>query len=70
MMLGELEAVVIECRDFDLHGVTYYDVTLRLADDFVEHARLGPEAVPNHLRAGERVMATRVANMVVSIRRP
>jgi len=69
-MLGEQEATVLEVRPFDLHGVTYYDVTVRLPDGLVEVARLGPEAVPDGLRAGEKVMATRVANMVVSLRRP
>lgn len=69
-MLGEGEAVVIEVRPFDLHGVTYYDVTLQFPDGSTEGARLGPEAVPEDLRAGERVLATRVANMVISLRRP
>jgi hypothetical protein len=69
-VLGEGEAVVIEVRPFDLHGVTYYDVTLQFPDGSTEVARLGPEAVPEDLRAGERVLATRVANMVISLRRP
>jgi hypothetical protein len=69
-VLGEAEAVVVEVRPFDLHGVTYHDVTLQFPDGSAETARLGPEAVPDQLRAGERVLATRVANMIISVRRP
>jgi hypothetical protein len=69
-VLGEREAVVHEVRSFDLHGVTYQDVTIRYPDGSAETARLGPEAVPADLRAGERVLATRVANMIISLRRP
>jgi hypothetical protein len=36
----------------------------------VHEARLGPESVPEDLREGEQVLVTRVANIVVSIRRP
>ncbi|HEX9377358.1 MAG TPA: hypothetical protein VGB19_14120 [Actinomycetota bacterium] len=69
-MLGEQEAIVLEVRPFDLHGVTYYDVTVTYPDQRVEQARLGPEGVPEGLQPGERVLATRVANMVISLRRP
>jgi hypothetical protein len=69
-MLGEQEATVLDVRPFDLHGVTYSDVTVRFADQSVETARLGPEGVPEGLQAGDQVMATRVANMVISLRRP
>jgi len=69
-VLGEQEAIVLEVRPFDLHGVTYYDVTVTYPDQRVEQARLGPEGVPEGLQPGERVLATRVANMVISLRRP
>ena len=69
-MLGEHDAVVLDVTPFRLHGVTYYDVTVVYADQSVEQARLGPEAVPDGLQRGEGVLATRVANMVVSLRRP
>ena len=62
--------MVVEVKPFGLHGVTYYDVTVAFPDRTVEQARLGPEAVPDGLRSGERVLATRAANMVISIRRP
>jgi len=45
-------------------------VTVQFSDNTVEHSRLGPEGVPADLQPGERVLATRVANMVVSLRRP
>jgi hypothetical protein len=69
-MLGEQEATVLEVNPFGLHGVTYYDITVEFSDQRVERARLGPEGVPDGLQPGERVLATRVANMVVSLRRP
>jgi hypothetical protein len=69
-MMGEEEAVVLEARSFDLHGVTYHDVVVGLRDRTVQEARLGPESVPDGLAKGERVLVTRVAGMVVSIRRP
>ena len=69
-MLGEQEAVVLEVKPFDLHGVTYSDVVVTYRDRTVDQARLGPEGVPEGLQAGERVLVTRVANMVISIRRP
>jgi hypothetical protein len=69
-MFGEQEAVVLEVTPFLLHGVTYYDVTVTFPDRAVEQARLGPEAVPEGLQPGDRVFATRVANMVVSLRKP
>lgn len=68
-MLGEEEAVVLEIKPFDLHGVTYQDVTVAYPDRSVDHARLGPEGVPENLQPGEAVLATKVANMVVSLRR-
>ena len=69
-MLGEQEVVVLEVEPFGLHGVTYYDVTVGFPDRVVQQARLGPEGVPDGLQPGERVLATRVANMVISLRRP
>ena len=69
-MLGEREVIVVEVSPFDLHGVTYFDVTVAFPDRTVEQARLGPEAVPEGLQPGERVLANRVVNMIVSLRRP
>jgi len=68
-MMGEREGVVVEVRPFDLHGVTYYDLTIADPSGTVDHARLGPESVPADLAAGEPVLVLRIANMVVSLRR-
>lgn len=69
-MLDEVEAMVLEVKPFDLHGVAYRDVTIAYKDRSVDRARLGPEGVPENLEPGEVVLATKVANMVVSLRRP
>lgn len=62
--------MVVELQPFDLHGVTYTDVTVAFRDRSTVAARLGPEAVPPGLAVGDQVLATRIANMVVSLRRP
>ncbi len=69
-MLGEEEAVVLKIAPFDVHGVIYQDVSLAFHDRSVDQARLGPEGVPENLHEGEVVLATKVANMVISLRRP
>jgi hypothetical protein len=69
-MMGEQEAVVLSVESLNVHGVVYRDVTIVYPDRSVADARLGPEGVPEDLEAGETVLATRVANMVVSLRRP
>jgi hypothetical protein len=69
-VFGEQEAVVLEVKPFLLHGVTYYDVAVVFQDRSVQQARLGPEGVPEGVQAGDRVMAMRAGNMVVSLRKP
>jgi hypothetical protein len=69
-MLSEEEALVLEVAPFDLHGVRYYDLSVGFPDRSVQQARLGAESVPDGLQKGDRVLATRVANMVISVRRP
>jgi hypothetical protein len=68
-MLGELEAVIVEVKPWDVHGVGYVDVTVVYPDRMLETARLGPESVPEDLEAGERVMVTKAVNMILGIRR-
>jgi hypothetical protein len=51
-MLGDREALVTEVKSFDLQGVTYYDLALVFSDGSTQSARLGPEGVPDRLRAG------------------
>jgi hypothetical protein len=69
-MVGDQEATVTAVKPFDLHGVTYYDVALILSDGSTQSARLGPEGVPDGLKAGDRVLVMMAANMVVSVRWP
>jgi len=68
-MLREEEALVVEIKPFNVHGVKYQDVTIAYRDRSVDHARLGPEGVPENLQPGDVVLAMRVSNMVVSLRR-
>jgi len=68
-MLGEQEAVVVEVKPWDVHGVAHVDVTLVYPDRTVETARLGRESVPGDLAAGERVVVAKAMNVVVELRR-
>jgi len=68
-VLGEREAMVVEVKPWDVHGVGYVDVTVVYQDRETETARLGPESVPDELKAGERVLVYRAVNMIVSIER-
>lgn len=69
-MMGEQEATVVRTRAFDLHGVTYNDVELKLSDGSSVDGRLGAEAVPEGLQPGERVLAMLAAGLLISIKRP
>ncbi len=61
--------MVVEVKPWDVHGVGYVDVTVVYQDRELETARLGPESVPDALKAGERVVVHRAVNMIVSIER-
>jgi hypothetical protein len=61
--------MIVEVRPWDVHGVGYVDVTVVYEDRELETARLGPESVPEDLKAGERVLVRRAVNMIVSIER-
>jgi hypothetical protein len=69
-VLGEVEAVVLEVKPWDVHGVGYVDVTVAYRDRATETARLGPESIPEDLAAGEEVLVSKAVNMIVAIRRP
>jgi hypothetical protein len=69
MVLGEQEAMVIEVKPWDVHGVGYIDVTVAYRDRSVETARLGRESVPDDLEAGDEVLVDRAVNMIVGLRR-
>lgn len=68
-VLGEADAVVLEVKPWDVHGVGYVDVTVAYRNRSTETARLGPESVPEDLIAGEQVVVSRAVNMIVAIRR-
>ncbi len=69
-VLGEREAVVLEIRAADVHGVAYVDVAVGFPDRTVAQARLGGESVPEGLVAGETVLASTVMGQLVGLRRP
>jgi hypothetical protein len=68
-VLGEQEAVVMEVRPWDVHGVGHVDVTLVYPDRTVETARLGRESVAEGLVAGDTVLVAKAMNVVVGVRR-
>jgi hypothetical protein len=68
-MLGEAEALVVEVRRFDVHGVGYVDLTVAYRDRSVATARLGRESVPEGLSQGEQVIVRIAANMIVAVER-
>ena len=69
-MLDERDAVVLEVRPWDVHGVPHLDVTLVYPDRRVETARLGRESAPVDLVAGEAVRVRLVMSTIVEIVRP
>jgi hypothetical protein len=68
-MLGEAEALVVDVRPLDVHGVGYVDITVAYRDRSVATARLGRESVPDGVEAGEPVIVRTAANMIVAIER-
>jgi hypothetical protein len=68
-VLGDQEAMVIEVKPWDVHGVGYIDVTVAYRDRSVETARLGRESVPDDLKAGDEVVVSKAVNMIVGLRR-
>jgi hypothetical protein len=69
-VLGEQEAMVIQVKPWDEHGVGYVDVTVAYRDRSVETARLGRESVPDDLEAGDEVLVDKAVNMIVGLRKP
>jgi hypothetical protein len=70
LVLGEQEAMVIDVKPWDVHGVGYVDVTVAYRDRSVETARLGRESVPDDLEAGDEVLVDKAVNMIVGLRKP
>jgi hypothetical protein len=69
-MLGEREAVVLDARPVDIHGVAYVDIAVGFRDGSTATARIGRESAPGDLRAGEAVLVSTAVNMIVAVRRP
>jgi hypothetical protein len=68
-VLGEKEAIVVDVRPLDVHGVGYVDLTVAYRDRSTESARLGRESLPEDLEQGERVIVRSAANMIVAVER-
>jgi hypothetical protein len=66
----ERDALVVQVRPFDVHGVGHVDVTVVYPDRRTESARLGAESAPPDLVAGERVTVRLVMRTIVEIARP
>jgi hypothetical protein len=68
-VLAEQEALVLEVKPWDVHGVGYVDVTVAFRDRSVHTARLGRESVPADLAVGDEVLVGTAVNVIVEIRR-
>lgn len=69
-MFDERPATVTDLRPLTIHGMAYVDVALALDDGGTLSARLGPEAVPDGLMPGDRVIVVTVMMNVIELRRP
>lgn len=68
-MFEERDALVVQVRPFDVHGVRHVDVTVAYPDRRTESARLGAESAPPDLAVGERVTVRLVMRTIVEIAR-
>jgi hypothetical protein len=72
MLHGSREAVVRKVQPISVHGQISLDVHFVYADDDSElsHvARVGPEATPKGLEAGDRVVLDFVMGIVTNVRK-
>ena len=67
--MGEEEAVVLDVKPWDVHGVGMLDLTFGYPDRRVETARLGAESVAPGLEVGERVLVSKAVGVIVRVRR-
>jgi hypothetical protein len=66
-MFGDEPGTIKTLKPFNLHGQTYWDVTLGFDDGREEEARLGPEGVPNGLKVGDAVTVRRAAMIIIGL---
>ena len=58
-----------ELRPLAIHGMAYVDVVATTEDGTTLSARLGPEAIPEGLAVGDRVIVVTVMANVIELRR-
>jgi hypothetical protein len=72
MLHGSREAVVRKVQPISVHGQISLDVQFVYTDDVDERlhvARIGPEATPRGLEAGDRVILDFVMGVVTNVKR-
>jgi hypothetical protein len=72
MLKGSREAVVRRLQPISIHGQLSYDVAYTFADEPDSQprtARVGPEALPPGLQAGDRVRLDFLVGVVTAIHR-
>jgi hypothetical protein len=72
MLHGSREAVVRKVQPISVHGQISLDVQYVFADDVDERphvARVGPEATPRGLEAGDRVLLEFVMGVVTNVKK-
>jgi hypothetical protein len=72
MLHGSREAVLRKVQPISVHGQISLDVHFVYPDDDTEQvrvARIGPEAMPRGLEAGDRVVLDFVLGVVTNVKR-
>ena len=72
MLHGSREAVLRKVQPISVHGQISLDVQFVYTDDVDERlhvARIGPEATPRGLEAGDRVILDFVMGVVTNVKR-
>jgi hypothetical protein len=73
MLKGTKEAVVTKIQPVSIHGQISLDVSFVDPEDSqsqVRLARMGPEAMPQHLEPGDRIILHYLLGVVTQITRP
>ena len=72
MLKGSRDAIIQRLQPISIHGQLSYDVLYTFADEPDSHprvARVGPEAVPAGLQAGDRVRLDFLVGVVTAVHR-